>query len=59
MVELIVGDTKLITYRSLEQEVLHPGDQVSVLVHRAYLFNDNESWIEENKLKTDPLPIFI
>ncbi|MDQ0111132.1 sulfate/molybdate ABC transporter ATP-binding protein [Paenibacillus harenae] len=59
MVELEVGDTKLITYRSLEKEVLHPGDQVSVLVHRAYLFNDNESWIEENKLKVDPMPIHI
>lgn len=59
MVELEVGDTKLITYRSLEKEVLHPGDRVSVLVHRAYLFNDNESWIEENKLKVDPMPIHI
>lgn len=59
MVELLVGDTKLITYRSLEKEVLHPGDQVSVLVHRAYLFNDNESWIAENKLKVDPMPIHI
>lgn len=59
MVELLVGDTKLITYRSLEKEVLHPGDHVSVLVHRAYLFNDNESWIEENKLKVDPMPIHI
>ncbi|OMF38743.1 molybdenum ABC transporter ATP-binding protein [Paenibacillus sp. FSL H8-0548] len=59
MVELLVGDTKLITYRSLEKEVLHPGDQVSVLVHRAYLFNDNDSWIAENKLKVDPMPIHI
>lgn len=59
MVELEIGDLKLITYRSLEQEVLHPGDQVSVLVHRAYLFNDNQSWIEENKLKVDPMPIHI
>ncbi|MGO4370743.1 sulfate/molybdate ABC transporter ATP-binding protein [Paenibacillus sp. MCAF20] len=59
MVELEVGDTKLITYRSLEKEVLHPGDEVSILVHRAYLFNDNQSWIEENKLKVDPMPIHI
>jgi len=59
MVELLVGDTKLITYRSLEKEVLHPGDEVRVLVHRAYLFNDNESWIAENKLKVDPMPIHI
>ncbi|MCA0757435.1 ATP-binding cassette domain-containing protein [Paenibacillus sp. N4] len=59
MVELLVGDTKLITYRSLEKEVLHPGDKVSVLVHRAYLFNDNDSWIAENTLKVDPMPIHI
>ncbi|WP_141503912.1 sulfate/molybdate ABC transporter ATP-binding protein [Paenibacillus luteus] len=59
MVELLVGETKLITYRSLEKEVLHPGDRVDVLVHRAYLFNDNESWIAENTLKVDPMPIHI
>ncbi|MBD2867750.1 sulfate/molybdate ABC transporter ATP-binding protein [Paenibacillus arenilitoris] len=59
MVELLVGETKLITYRSLEKEVLHPGDELSVLVHRAYLFNDNESWIAENTLKVDPMPIHI
>ncbi|GFN32107.1 sulfate/molybdate ABC transporter ATP-binding protein [Paenibacillus xylaniclasticus] len=59
MVELEVGSTKLITYRSLEKEVLHPGDQLSVLVHRAYLFNDTDSWIMENKLKEDPMPIHI
>ncbi|WP_138752727.1 sulfate/molybdate ABC transporter ATP-binding protein [Paenibacillus sinopodophylli] len=59
MVELLVGDTKLITYRSLEKDVLHPGDEVSVLVHRAYLFNDNDSWIAENTLKVDPMPIHI
>ncbi|GGG04700.1 sulfate/molybdate ABC transporter ATP-binding protein [Paenibacillus abyssi] len=59
MVEVTVGDTTLITYRSLEKEVLQPGDEVSVLVHRAYLFNDNDSWIMENKLKEDPMPIHI
>jgi sulfate transport system ATP-binding protein len=59
MVELLVGDTKLITYRSLEKEVLHPGDEISVLVHRAYLFNDDKSWIAENALKTDPMPFYI
>ncbi|MFF2889000.1 sulfate/molybdate ABC transporter ATP-binding protein [Paenibacillus sp. NPDC057967] len=59
MVELAVGDTKLITYRSLEKEVLHPGDEVNVLVHRAYLFNDQASWILENPLKVDPMPIHI
>ncbi|XEC93816.1 sulfate/molybdate ABC transporter ATP-binding protein [Paenibacillus tarimensis] len=59
MVEVEVGDVKLITYRSLEKEVLHPGDEISVLIHRAYLFNDNDSWIMENRLKEDPMPIHI
>ncbi|WP_042164289.1 sulfate/molybdate ABC transporter ATP-binding protein [Paenibacillus gorillae] len=59
LVELLVGNVKLITYRSLEKEVLRPGDFVNVLVHRAYLFNDNESWIAENSLKTDPMPVHI
>ncbi|MBW7453536.1 ABC transporter ATP-binding protein, partial [Paenibacillus sepulcri] len=59
MVEVEVGDIKLITYRSLEKEVLQPGDEVSVLIHRAYLFNDNDTWIMENKLKEDPMPIHI
>lgn len=59
MVELQVGAVKLITYRSLEKEVLQPGEPVHVLVHRAYLFNDSESWISENSLKVDPMPIHI
>lgn len=59
MVELEIGSTKLITYRSLEKEVLQPGEKVNVLVHRAYLFNDNHSWILENPLKVDPMPIHI
>lgn len=59
MVELLVDNVKLITYRSLEKEVLQPGEQVSVLVHRAYLFNDDDSWIMENSLKVDPMPIHI
>ncbi|UVI31440.1 sulfate/molybdate ABC transporter ATP-binding protein [Paenibacillus spongiae] len=59
MVEVVVDDIKLITYRSLEKDVLQPGDEVSVLIHRAYLFNDNDSWVMENTLKEDPMPIYI
>lgn len=59
LVELEVGSVKLVTYRSLEKDVLQPGDRVQVLVHRAYLFNDQESWIQENSLKEDPMPIHI
>jgi len=59
MVELDIEGQKLITYRSLEKDVLHPGDKVKVLLHRAYLFNDDKSWIMENPLKVDPLPVYI
>ncbi|QHW33251.1 ABC transporter ATP-binding protein [Paenibacillus rhizovicinus] len=59
MVEVEIEGIKLITYRSLEKEVLTPGEPISVLIHRAYLFNDNDTWIMENKMKEDPMPIFI
>jgi len=59
LIEVEVGSSRLVTYRSLEKEVLHPGDEVKVLVHRAYLFNDNDSWVMENKLKVDPMPVHI
>ncbi|GIO14200.1 sulfate/thiosulfate import ATP-binding protein CysA [Cohnella xylanilytica] len=59
LVEIQIGDIKLVTYRSLEKPVLQLGDEVHVLVHRAYLFNDNDSWVTENKLKVDPLPVHI
>lgn len=59
LVEVEVGANRLVTYRSLEKEVLHPGDEVQVFIHRAYLFNSNDSWIMENKLKEDPMPVFI
>lgn len=59
LVEIEVGSVKLVTYRSLEKEVLHPGEEIQVLVHRAYLFNDNDSWIMENKLKEDQMYVQI
>ncbi|WP_017811479.1 sulfate/molybdate ABC transporter ATP-binding protein [Paenibacillus shenyangensis] len=59
MVEVEVGTHRLITYRSLEKDTLEVGQDVQVLVHRAYLFNDDESWIAENTLKADPLSVFI
>lgn len=59
LVEVEVGGHKLSTYRSLEKETLQPGQEVAVLVHRAYLFNEERSWIQENSLKEDPMPVFI
>ncbi|MFD1957401.1 sulfate/molybdate ABC transporter ATP-binding protein [Paenibacillus thailandensis] len=59
LVELEADGVKLVTYRPLESEVLHPNERVSILLHRAYLFNDEKSWIAENRLKVDPMPIYI
>ncbi|MBW4083466.1 sulfate/molybdate ABC transporter ATP-binding protein [Paenibacillus sp. S150] len=59
LVEVEVNGHKLVTYRSLEKETLAPGQEIAVLVHRAYLFNDERSWIQENGLKEDPMPVFI
>jgi sulfate transport system ATP-binding protein len=59
LVEVEIGDIKLITYRSLEKEALKPGDEVKVLIHRAYLFNENDSWVMENKLKDGPMYVQI
>lgn len=59
MVEVEIKDQRLITYRSLEKETLTPGQNVRVLIHRAYLFNDEGSWMVENRLKEDPMPIMI
>jgi sulfate transport system ATP-binding protein len=51
LVEIESGGCRLITYRSLEKEALQPGEEVCLYVHRAYLFNDTDSWIMENRLK--------
>lgn len=55
MVEVEIGPNRLIAYRSLEKEMLQPGEIVNVLVHRAYLFNDTDSWVMQNRLKAAPV----
>jgi len=59
LVEVDVGPERLITYRSLEKEALQPGDEVRVLVHRVFLFNEKDSWMMENPLKGDPVYVEI
>ncbi|MDS0524777.1 sulfate ABC transporter ATP-binding protein [Clostridium sp. SHJSY1] len=59
-IQVKVGDIFLTSYRSLEDEQLNVNDQVYVLVHRLYVFNDKESKMLENSLKkTDPMQIYI
>ncbi|TMV48397.1 sulfate ABC transporter ATP-binding protein [Paenibacillus mesophilus] len=58
-VEVQLGSQSISAYRSLEKDPLKAGDQVLVLIHRLYLFNDKHSRIVENGMKTDPLPFNI
>ncbi|OWR28178.1 molybdenum ABC transporter ATP-binding protein [Saccharibacillus sp. O23] len=59
LVDVQVGEQNLITYRSLEKDPLQIGDPVRVLVHRAYLYNEQRSWIAENRFKADPMSMMI
>lgn len=59
LVEVEVKGHKLVTYRSLEKETLQPGQKVRVFIHRAFLFNEKESWIEENRMKYSPVSVII
>lgn len=58
-VTVAIGDIELIGCRSLEEEELVIGEKVKVLVHRLYLFDESQTKIVENRLKEDPMPVFI
>jgi sulfate transport system ATP-binding protein len=58
-VDVEVNGHRLFAYRTLDQEALHPGDEVHVLIHRIYLYNDEETLALENALKFDPMPVHI
>ncbi|WP_019533758.1 sulfate/molybdate ABC transporter ATP-binding protein [Paenibacillus ginsengihumi] len=58
-VEVETEAGRLLGHRSLEQPELHPGDEVLVLIHRLYLYNDQGHKTLENRLKFDPLPVHI
>lgn len=50
-VEVEVGGLRLFAYRSLEKVTMKPGDSILVLIHRLYVFNQEESYAIENKIK--------
>lgn len=54
-----VNNVILTAYRSLEEEPINEGEEVYILIHRIYLFSKNETQLVENKLKADPMPIYI
>jgi sulfate transport system ATP-binding protein len=58
-IEVKIGDLVITGDRSLEADELHVGDDVFVLIHRIYLFNNGEVLTLENQAKLDPEPIYI
>ncbi|AEI41621.1 sulfate/molybdate ABC transporter ATP-binding protein [Paenibacillus mucilaginosus] len=58
-VEVEVEGDRLFAYRSPELPELMIGEQVQVLIHRVYLFNEQDQLTQENGLKGDPMPVHI
>lgn len=58
-VEVEIGDLILSGYRGLDDVPIQVGDEVFVLINRLYIFNKTESKMVENKLKIDPMPVYI
>lgn len=58
-IDVQIGDVVLNGYRSLEQEPLEIGEEVFVLIHRVYIFNDKNAEVLENKIKTQEISVFI
>jgi len=50
-VEVEIGSIRLLASRSLEREQLKPGDAVLVIIHRLYVFNEQETYTIENRYK--------
>lgn len=58
-VDVQIGQQILSGYRSLEQEPLNIGEEVLVLIHRVYTFNDKKAKVVENKIKTEETSVYI
>lgn len=58
-IDVQVGDVILNGYRSLEQEPLNIGEEVLVLIHRVYTFNEKKANVVENKIKSEQISVFI
>lgn len=57
--EIGIGDFTVTAERSLEKAELAVGDEVYVLIHRLYVFTNDQVITLENKAKQDPEPVFI
>lgn len=58
-IDVQIGEQLLSGYRSLEEEPLKIGEEVLVLIHRVYAFNDKNAKVIENKIKTQEMSVFI
>lgn len=58
-IDVQVGEEILNGYRSLEQQPLNIGEEVLVLIHRVYRFNDKKTEVVENKIKTQEISVVI
>jgi sulfate transport system ATP-binding protein len=58
-IDVQIGDVILNGYRSLEQESLNIGEEVLVLIHRVYTFNDKKAHVVENKIKSEQVTMII
>jgi sulfate transport system ATP-binding protein len=58
-IDVQVGEVILNGYRSLEQEPLNIGEEVLVLIHRVYTFNDKKAHVVENKIKSEQVTMII
>jgi sulfate transport system ATP-binding protein len=58
-IDVQIGNAIINGYRSLEQEPVEIGDEVLVLIHRVYTFNDKHAEVVENKIKTQEISVVI
>src|SRR5471030_1297843 len=58
-IDVQIGDEVLNGYRSLEQEPLKIGEEVLVLIHKVYIFNDKKAEVLENKIKSQQVSVVI
>ncbi len=58
-VHVNVNGMRIVAYRSLEEEALEPGECVSVLIYRLYLYNKDQVKLVENNMLEDKNPIYI
>jgi len=58
-IDVQIGDEVLNGYRSLEQEPLKIGEEVLVLIHKVYTFNDKKAEVLENNIKTQEVSVYI